>query len=99
MLESADAAVEYARNVRALHRRRTERRSSQRTNDICIALDKLKEAMRPLRSEIGRFSMSRTLDPDDMEAIRERSRAIQSERRKLWKMLHPSERPKIHSVA
>ena len=48
----------------------------------------LKRAMRPLRSEIGRFPYGPQTDEAEAnrEEIREASTAIQRERRKLWKM-------------
>jgi hypothetical protein len=94
ILEDADAAVENAIRVRRYHRRRTERKSSQRANDITVALKRLKEAMRPLRSEIGRFPYGpQTVTAEEnRSAIRQRSVAIQTERRKLWKMLSAQDR-------
>jgi aminoglycoside phosphotransferase family enzyme len=89
ILDSADRAIENAQRVRRFHRRRTERASMQRKTDIEVALQRLKEAMRPLRTEIGRFPYGPQTDAAEAnrEAIRERSASIQSERRKLWKML------------
>jgi hypothetical protein len=88
ILDAADRAIENAQRVRRFHRRRTERDSVQRKTDIVVALQRLKEAMRPLRTEIGRFPYGPQTDSAEAnrEAIRERSAAIQSERRKLWKM-------------
>jgi hypothetical protein len=84
-LAEAEAAVRHAQMVRNQHRRRTERGSPTREADIALALDRLKAAMRPLRSEIGRFKYGSAGD-DSREAIRGASLAIQKERRKLWKM-------------
>jgi hypothetical protein len=88
ILDAADRAIENAQRVRRFHRRRTERDSVQRKTDIVVALQRLKEAMRPLRTEIGRFPYGPQTDSAEANrgAIRERSAAIQSERRKLWKM-------------
>lgn len=92
-IESADAAVAFAQQVRRFHRRRTNRSAQQRADDIALALQRLKEAMAPLRSEIGRFPYGPQTDAAEAnrEAIREASAAIQRERRKLWKMKTPSE--------
>src|SRR3954471_22681742 len=86
-LDTAAAAVSHAQEVRILHRRQTERASSQRQRDIELALERLKDAMRPLRTHIGRIQRVPELfnEPDE-EAIRSASQALQTERRKLWKM-------------
>lgn len=88
-LYHAEVATAYAQEVRQHHRRRTEKRSRQRQADIKLALRRLKEAMKPLRSEIGRFPYGAQTDEAEARraAIREASAAIQRERRKLWKML------------
>lgn len=87
-LDAAYAARDYAQSVRRLHRRRTSRGSAQREQDIQLALDRLKDAITPLRSVIGTFPYG----PQTTEAARNRedvleaSDALQRERRKLWKM-------------
>lgn len=90
ILDAADRAVDNAQRVRRFHRRRTEAHSAQRRADIEIALSRLKEAMAPLRTEIGRFPYGPSTDTaeNNRQSIRARSAAIQIERRKLWKMLH-----------
>lgn len=87
-LELAEEAVLYAQSVRRLHRRRTDRNSSQRKADIEMALSGLRKAMRPLRTHIGRFPYgpATVTAEKNREAIYEASRRVQSERRKLWKM-------------
>jgi hypothetical protein len=87
-LDAATAAVENAQRVREHHRRRTEKRSSQREQDITVALDRIAEAMRPLKSMIGRFPYGpqTTAAERNREEIRQASLALQRERRKLWKM-------------
>lgn len=88
-LGAATAAVENAQRVRAYHRRRTEKRSPQRTRDIDVALEIIADAMKPLKSMIGSFPHSphQTVTAEaNREAIREASLALQRERRKLWKM-------------
>lgn len=84
----AEAAIENAKRVRTAHARRSQRGAPQRESDIKIALERLRLAMKPLRSEIGRFPYG----PDTEDAERNRktiislSQDIQRERRKLWKM-------------
>lgn len=88
-LAAADRAVEFAQQVRARHRRRTDRSSPQRAQDVGVAMAMLKEAMRPLRSRIGRFPTQSQSQAS--EAIRApvygASLRLQAERRKLWKLL------------
>lgn len=87
-IKIAEDAVAYARHVRKYHARRTDRKSSQRGTDITLALARLRDAMRPLRSEIGRFPYgpSTAIAEENRQRIREASTEIQKERRKLWKM-------------
>lgn len=87
-IERADAAVAFAQQVRRFHRRRTNRNTTQREADICLALERLKEAMKPIRSAIGQFPYGPQTDVAEAnrERIREASAALQVERRKLWKM-------------
>lgn len=90
-IEAADAAVIFAQQVRRIHRRRSNKLSKQRASDIELALTRLKEAMGPLRSEIGRFPYGpqTSVAEANREAIRTASERIQVERRKLWKMRRP----------
>lgn len=87
-MNEAEAAVRHARLVREQHRRRTERGQPRRESDIALALTRLREAMRPLRSEIGRFAYGPATEvaKNNRQRIRDASDAIQRERRKLWKM-------------
>lgn len=87
-MRAAKAAVDNAAKVRKFHARRTQTGSKQRAADIEMALARLKEAMAPLRSEIGRFPYGPQTDAAEAnrERISEMSEAIQRERRKLWKM-------------
>lgn len=93
-LEEANLATQSAQEVREYHRKRTVRADQQRRDDINLALERIKAAMTPLRSEIGRFHKQPTSDIvlDRQRKIREASKALQRERRKLWKMLNTSER-------
>jgi hypothetical protein len=94
VIENADAAVAYAQQVRQFHARRTSRKSAQRTADINVALARLKEAMAPLKREIGRFPYGpqTSIAEANRQRIRDASCAIQTERRKLWKMQDPATR-------
>lgn len=93
-IEAADAAVAFAAQVRRYHRRRTDPRSEQRRDDIARARERLREAMKPLKSEIGRFAYGpqTTLAEANRQAILKASDAIQRERRKLWKMQQTADR-------
>lgn len=88
-IEDAAAAVAYAQQVRAFHRRRSARTSSQRVHDVNLALKRLKDAMKPLKSEIGRFPYGpQTMQAEaHREIIRQAAADIKRERIKLWKML------------
>lgn len=97
-IANADAAISFARQVRKFHARRTERGSKQREADIEIALTRLRECMKPLRSAIGKFPYGPQTDiaESNRNAIREASQACQRERRKLHKMkIKPSKEPEI----
>lgn len=87
-VEAAEAAIEHAQTVRAVHRRKTGKGAPQREADLRLALKRIKDAMAPLRSMIGKFPYGP--QTDRAEANRERiydlSRSLQVERRKLWKM-------------
>src|SRR3954469_2229444 len=87
-IKSARAAVSNAERGRKFHARRTDKDSPQRKADIDLALERLKEAMLPLRSEIGRFPYGpQTAEAEDnRQIIRAASEHIQRERRKLWKL-------------
>lgn len=93
-LDEARLAVQAAQEVREYHRKRTARDDLQRLADITIALERVKAAMKPLRSEIGRFPKQPPSAPilARQDKIRAASHALQRERRKLWKMLNRSER-------
>src|SRR5689334_19871943 len=88
-IEDAAAAVAYAQQVRAYHRRRSARTSDQRVKDVEMALKRLKAAMKPLKSEIGRFPYGpqTTQAEANREIIRQAAADIKRERIKLWKML------------
>jgi hypothetical protein len=93
-LKEADLAVKNAQEVRVFHRKRSERTDRQRVNDLKMAEARVKAAMRPLRSAIGKFPHEPQTQNniDRQERIRAASARLQSERRKLWKMLNYRER-------
>lgn len=70
------------------HAKRTGKDSPQRKADIELALERLKEAMKPLKSEIGKFPYGPQTDQAEAnrQIIRDASAAIQAQRRKLWKL-------------
>lgn len=87
-LVEAEAAVRHAVNVRKHHRRRSSREDPQRAADIEMALERLRAAMVPLRSAIGRFPSEEPTEAiESRQAIvRALSANIQGQRRRLWKM-------------
>lgn len=98
LLDAADAAAAYAQQVRRYHRKRSARTAKQRQADIELALNRLAEAMKPLKSQIGKFPYGpqTTLAEQNRQRIRAASQALQSERRKLWKMRNrPAQRENL----
>lgn len=95
-IEEADLAVKHAVLVRKTHRRRSARDSKSRVTDIEFALERLAKAMKPLRSEIGRFPYGPQTDVAEAnrEIIRDAADAIKRERIKLWKMLPKDYKPR-----
>lgn len=93
-LEAAARACEFAQEVRAYHRHRTARNSKQRNADLTEARARVKKAMDPLRSYLGRAPYG----PQTVAAgrltnkVRRASASLQSERRKVWKMQQPQRR-------
>lgn len=87
-LKTAFAAVRHAKDVRKYHARRTKRGSTQREMDLTEALSRLKEAMTPLRSYLGSVPSREESHARSniTQNVLDASQAIQSERRKLWKM-------------
>lgn len=93
-LYEADLAVQNAQEVRCYHRKRSERGDQQRQEDLGMAIERVKAAMKPLRSEIGKFPRQAPSDAvlSRQAKVRAASKALQRERRKLWKMLDRNER-------
>ncbi len=88
LIDDAEAAIAFAQQVRAYHRRRTATDSERRLYDIALARERLRDAMKPLRSEIGRFHFGpqTTIAERNRDVIRDVSQRIGAERRKLTKM-------------
>lgn len=91
----AALVVSQAQDVRAAHRKRSARENRERQQDIAVALRRLREAMRPIRSELARIpyvlpDLEGKPGGDLLKAQQHHLRAasddIQRERRKLWKM-------------
>jgi anti-sigma-K factor RskA len=91
-LRHARAAIDYAQEVRAYHRRRTRPGNIQRESDLALAIDRLKHAMKPFRTRIGKFPYGPQTEQaiETIQAVRKASKELQTERRKLWKMRKPS---------
>lgn len=87
-LKAARAAIRLAEDARALHRKRTYRGSQQREADLSQATDRVKKAMLPIRSFLGRAPYMQPSAAHDelVERAREASKQLQKERRKCWKM-------------
>lgn len=87
-LKEALAAVRFGRDVREQHARVSPKGSERREEDLDVALTRIKRAMVPLRSFLGSAPYKPQTEPH-MEItyrVRQASQALQSERRKLWKM-------------
>jgi hypothetical protein len=84
MIEEAERAIENARAVREFHAKRNKRGTRQRETDIRLALERLRDAMKPIRRAIARLPYDSV--GMDAETLKTASQDIQRERRKLWKM-------------
>jgi hypothetical protein len=87
-LDTARAAVRNAVNVRNHHKRRTRKGDEQREKDIALALERLKDSMKPLRRAIAQFPYDVQTDAAEEKrgVVRALSADIQAQRRRLWKM-------------
>jgi len=82
-------AIQWAQTVRARHAKKTPKGGQQREHDIAMALQRLKKAMKPIRSELGRsihYSPDMPSANENRERLGDLSDSLQAERRKLWKM-------------
>lgn len=93
-LKEAFAACRHAETTRTFHARRSEKGSKQRHEDLHAARERLRLAMVPLRSYLGRmqYKSSTASMLELSNRVRMASGAIQAERRKIWKMQTPEGR-------
>lgn len=87
-LQVAQSAADHAKEVREFHARTTPRGSKQREDDIALAQLRIRKAMEPLRSFLGRatYGPSTSTFTQKVERVREASQQLQGQRRRLWKM-------------
>lgn len=87
-IDAAEAAVAFAKQVRKMNAKRTSTGSQQRARELEVAQTRIREAMVPIKSAIGKFQYGpqTPVAEANRQRIREVSAALQSERRKLWKM-------------
>jgi aminoglycoside phosphotransferase family enzyme len=99
-LAEADAAAKFARMTRKRHARRSTPTNVQRMDDLNEAMTRVKEAMVPLRSYIGRspYLPQTSFVSASVDRCRERSAELQKERRKTWKMLQAGKKKDIDIV-
>lgn len=86
LIERADAAANEAERLRKFYRRSHKRASELRVKQLTAALDNIAEASRPIRSTMGRLPYIR-ISAALEDQLRDASQRLQSERRKLSKML------------
>jgi len=86
LVDRADAAVAEAKRLREFYRRRHKRTSDLRVRQLSAALEDLTAAAAPVRSAMGRLPYMR-ISAALEDRLREASLQLQSERRKLSKML------------
>lgn len=84
IVAEANRAILHAQRARRMHARKSKKGSRQREVDIDAALEGLQQAMKPVRRRMGRLAYLPAGVPS--EGLEWASRAIQAERRKLWKM-------------
>jgi hypothetical protein len=86
IIEAADSACREAARLRKMYRRSTKRGSELRRKQLTAAIDDLSVASMPLRSIIGQLPYLHIAARTE-ERLRRASLQLQSERRKLRKML------------
>lgn len=97
-LKVAKVAIINARDTRQFHARVSERGDPQRDRDLTDAREQVARAMIPLRSYLGKAIYFEPTEHREKlnDRVRLASKALQSERRKLWKMLQsPKQRPEL----
>jgi hypothetical protein len=85
-LLAAEAAIVFARKVREHHARRTGKGTPGREADLASAMERIREAMAPIRSALGAIPYMEEFDTDLEADLRETSQKLQAERRRIWKM-------------
>lgn len=90
LIQFADTAITVAQDVRKFHAKRTKVGNAQRNTDIRHAADQITAAMRPIRSALGRapYDPINALTEQQHKELRDASKRLQVERRKLWKLLN-----------
>lgn len=88
-LKAAELAARHAKDVRLYHARRSPKGSKQREHDLAEASERLKKAMKPLRSWLGQATAKEpTATHEEItKRVREASKELQAQRRRLWKMM------------
>lgn len=96
VVASAEAAVKHAIAVREQHAKRSSKSSERRKADLRVAQTRLQRAMKPIRSELARIARLPTTSESNTQYTRlaTASKALQRERRKLWKM-QPRKRKRV----
>lgn len=81
-------AVQFAQDVRSVIRKKHPKGHRQREADLEIAQERVQEAMTPIRSRLCQMQYLKGTPAHEKEykRLRKVSEALQSERRKLWKM-------------
>lgn len=85
-LLAVEAAVVYARKMRDHHARRTGKGAPGREADLASAMERIREAMAPVRSALGALPYQDEPDDELEHDLREASKRLQAERRRIWKM-------------
>lgn len=93
-IKEAAEAVKAAQRTRKKYASKGNLLAEPRIKDIDEALARLKAAMKPLRSAIGRFPFEPQTETAEnrQRLVRLASEAIQKERIKLWKMQNASKK-------
>lgn len=90
IIQEAHAAAKHAQETREKWRRRTHVNNSERVNELQDAYDDLLAVEKPIRRERSRAGKDHLHWSRWARKLAEASKAVQCERRKLWKMLpHP----------
>lgn len=87
-LKEARAAVRHAQDTRNLHARRSKKGTPQREEDLKQARERIRLAMVPLKTFLGRAPFVRLTQEENelWQRATAASKALQRERMKVWKM-------------